>query len=465
MDSLFSTHPNTDNRIAALQAMARDMAAAQPAGAAPGADARADRTAGRWPARPMGQGSAARAAGRTGTAEAQSVGPQPDRTQRSVVVSGASSAGPHIQAIGEQQRRTRSVAGLAARKAAARLLAAVIDARTPLDGLTDHENGHPQYKALDLRDRGLVRAILVTALRFRVTIGRLLVAPAGKAAAAQRHGAVAHPACRGGADPVPRHSRQRRRRPRRDPRQIRSAHAALFRPRQRRAAHAGARQGHGIACRHACRHRRSAKMVLRPADGGLWRRQGRSRSSPRTGSRRRSISPSSPTRSSGPKSSAASCCRPARSGSKSSAASVTELPGFAEGEWWVQDAAASFAGAAVRRRRRLARRRPLRRARRQDRAADPCRRKGHRHRHLEEPAGAADAAISNGSASTAKIVQADMLNYQPDGTFRRRSARRALLVDRHRAAASRRAMDEDRWPTSKSSPTCRQDCSPAPSRW
>ncbi len=67
-----------------------------------------------------------------------------------------------------------SVAGLAARKAAARLLAAVIDARTPLDGLTDHENGHPQYKALDLRDRGLVRAILVTALRYRMTIAGLL---------------------------------------------------------------------------------------------------------------------------------------------------------------------------------------------------------------------------------------------------------------------------------------------------
>ena len=41
-----------------------------------------------------------------------------------------------------------AIAGLAARKAAARLLAAVIDARTPLDGLTDNEHGHPQYKAL-----------------------------------------------------------------------------------------------------------------------------------------------------------------------------------------------------------------------------------------------------------------------------------------------------------------------------
>ncbi|MDX8502545.1 RsmB/NOP family class I SAM-dependent RNA methyltransferase [Mesorhizobium sp. VK4C] len=66
------------------------------------------------------------------------------------------------------------IAGLAVRKAAARLLAAVVDARTPLDGLTDNEHGHPQYKALDARDRALVRAILVTALRHRMTIAGLL---------------------------------------------------------------------------------------------------------------------------------------------------------------------------------------------------------------------------------------------------------------------------------------------------
>ncbi|MER9772428.1 RsmB/NOP family class I SAM-dependent RNA methyltransferase [Mesorhizobium sp. M0220] len=74
----------------------------------------------------------------------------------------------------EHNSGSEAVAGLAARKAAARLLAAVIDARTPLDGLTDHQNGHPQYKALDLRDRALVRAILVTALRYRMTISGLL---------------------------------------------------------------------------------------------------------------------------------------------------------------------------------------------------------------------------------------------------------------------------------------------------
>ncbi|TIU71053.1 MAG: MFS transporter, partial [Mesorhizobium sp.] len=90
------------------------------------------------------------------------MGPQSDRTQGSVVVSEAKR---RHRISGDHENNAASpdepVAGLAARKAAARLLAAVIDARTPLDGLTDHENGHPQYKALDLRDRALVRAILV----------------------------------------------------------------------------------------------------------------------------------------------------------------------------------------------------------------------------------------------------------------------------------------------------------------
>jgi 16S rRNA (cytosine967-C5)-methyltransferase len=92
------------------------------------------------------------------------------------VVVSVADRGPRRTVSGDPEHNAGGdfVAGLAARKAAARLLAAVIDARTPLDGLTDHENGHPQYKALDLRDRGLVRAILVTALRYRMTITGLL---------------------------------------------------------------------------------------------------------------------------------------------------------------------------------------------------------------------------------------------------------------------------------------------------
>lgn len=64
--------------------------------------------------------------------------------------------------------------GLAARQTATRLLAAVVEAKTPLDGMTDAQHGHPQYRALDERDRGLVRAILVSALRHRNTIAAMI---------------------------------------------------------------------------------------------------------------------------------------------------------------------------------------------------------------------------------------------------------------------------------------------------
>ncbi len=60
--------------------------------------------------------------------------------------------------------------GLAARICAQRLLGAVIETSTSLDGLTDDEHGHPQYRALEMRDRSLVRAILSSALRHRGTI-------------------------------------------------------------------------------------------------------------------------------------------------------------------------------------------------------------------------------------------------------------------------------------------------------
>lgn len=66
--------------------------------------------------------------------------------------------------------------GLAARMAAARLLAAVVDKATALDALTDQEHGHPQFLALEPRDRALVRAILITALRYRGTIVALIKA-------------------------------------------------------------------------------------------------------------------------------------------------------------------------------------------------------------------------------------------------------------------------------------------------
>jgi 16S rRNA (cytosine967-C5)-methyltransferase len=70
--------------------------------------------------------------------------------------------------------QTSTVPGLATRQAAQRLLGAVIDTKTSLDGLTDDDHGHPQFTALELRDRALVRAILSSALRHRVTIGKML---------------------------------------------------------------------------------------------------------------------------------------------------------------------------------------------------------------------------------------------------------------------------------------------------
>jgi len=58
-------------------------------------------------------------------------------------------------------------AGLAVRLCALRLLGAVIDKKTSLNALTDNEHGHPHYLALSLRDRALMRAILGCTLRHR----------------------------------------------------------------------------------------------------------------------------------------------------------------------------------------------------------------------------------------------------------------------------------------------------------
>ena len=81
--------------------------------------------------------------------------------------------------------------GLAARQVATRLLGAVIEKHTSLDGLTDNSNGHPQYMALDDRDRSLVRAILGAALRNRgsieAAIGQLIDRPLPENAVALRH--------------------------------------------------------------------------------------------------------------------------------------------------------------------------------------------------------------------------------------------------------------------------------------
>jgi 16S rRNA (cytosine967-C5)-methyltransferase len=81
--------------------------------------------------------------------------------------------------------------GLAARQAAARLLAAVIDKKTSLDGMLDASSGNPAYTALPPADRALVRAILNSALRhlprIEAMIGSLLKTPLPEGARALQH--------------------------------------------------------------------------------------------------------------------------------------------------------------------------------------------------------------------------------------------------------------------------------------
>jgi len=49
--------------------------------------------------------------------------------------------------------------------AAAKIISAVIDKKTSLDGMMDAEHGNPAYRSLNLADRALVRAIVNSALR------------------------------------------------------------------------------------------------------------------------------------------------------------------------------------------------------------------------------------------------------------------------------------------------------------
>ena len=109
------------------------------------------------------------------------MGPQPHRPEKR----------PPVKPQGTQKEDRDTTPGLAARKAAAKLLAAVIDAKTPLDGLTDHDHGHPQFRALDPRDRALVKAILTTTLRFRRTVEALIDARLERKLPANAH-ALSH---------------------------------------------------------------------------------------------------------------------------------------------------------------------------------------------------------------------------------------------------------------------------------
>lgn len=81
--------------------------------------------------------------------------------------------------------------GLKSRQAAAKILAAVVDRKTPLDGMLDPERGNPVYSELNDADRALVRAILNSALRhlprIRAAIDSLLQTPLPEGARALEH--------------------------------------------------------------------------------------------------------------------------------------------------------------------------------------------------------------------------------------------------------------------------------------
>lgn len=74
---------------------------------------------------------------------------------------------------------------------AAKLLAAVIDRRISLDGILDPVHGNPAYKQLSEPDRALVRAILVTALRhlprLEAALAAMLDTPLPEGARALHH--------------------------------------------------------------------------------------------------------------------------------------------------------------------------------------------------------------------------------------------------------------------------------------
>ena len=418
MDNLFSTHPSTDNRIAALEAMAGEFASRK---AAPGAASRTPQPgSGPWGRNPTGP--------RT---------PQPDRTQRPVVVTARPLPG---WAKEKADQSDNIVAGLAARMAAAKLLAAVIDARTPLDGLTDHDHGHPNFRALDMRDRGLVRAILATALRFRGTISRLLAARLERPLPANAH-QLSHVLHVGAAqmlfldipdsaavDLAVTHAKSDPRTARfsglvngvlrglaRDkdsalPPELAKGDEAPGWFRDRLAAAYGTAKAQAILAAHRIEAPVDFTVKSDPqrwaeAFGGV-------------------VLPTGSIR------------------IEHLAGPVAELPGYADGEWWVQDAAASLPARLLGNLAGPKRRRPLRGTRRQDRAARACRRRGDGNRFVEEQAAAprrkpstAAAASHDGRSRCAEIRAGPIV--------RRGAARCPLLVDRHRAASSRHSLDEE----------------------
>ena len=176
------------------------------------------------------------------------------------------------------------------------------------------------------------------------------------------------------ADPLSRRARSRRRRSRGPRDAARSRRRALRRARQCGAAQHRARQGRNsrqrrpARRRHAALARRALARHLRRSDGAQNRRAPIATS-------RRSTSPSSAIPKAG-RERLDGVVLPTGSVRLASHTPIAELPGYAEGEWWVQDAAAALPARLLGAAPGDADRRALRRARRQERAARARRRQG-----------------------------------------------------------------------------------------
>ena len=321
----------------------------------------------------------------------------------------------------------------------------------------------PGLPALADRDRALVRKLVATVLRrlgtLRHLLGQFLDARLSRGRAARRDRA----ADRRRADPVSRRAGPRRGRSR----------ACGWR---RRTGAPRAMPGWSTRCCGGSRAK--ARTLLADARSGAARHAGVADGALEQQLRRRRPRARSPiahghepaldltvkadAESWAAAACAAACCRPARC-APSRTGRCSLLPGYHEGAWWVQDAAAALPARLLGDVRGQARRRSLRRARRQDRAARRRRRARHRGRPLAGPARARCARISRGLALAAEIVAADV-DRMAGRAVRRRAARCAVLLDRHDPPPSRHRLAQAARPTSPRSPRCSAGCSTAPSR-
>ena len=121
---------------------------------------------------------------------------------------------------------------------------------------------------------------------------------------------------------------------------------------------------------------------------------------------------------------------------------VPRLPGYADGAWWVQDAAAALPAQLLGDVARQIGRRPLRGAGRQDRAA--CRRRRARHRGRSLRAAARTVEAEPRAARARSRHRRRRRHGVAVGAVRRRAARCALLRDRHHPPASRHSLAQAR---------------------